>query len=711
MKNYFVNISLIIGALFFVCELSHAAPFELVSADYTASVMIAPDQPDCVRLAVEDLVSDVYKITGRKMKIQVGGKLPDGGCVLVGTQVDANSSGLTECRSLAGKWEAYRVKSREGNLLTICGSDPRGTMFGLYAFIEEYLYVDPMWFWSGVEPEKRAELKWDSVDLAVDTPTFKYRGWFINDEDLLTFWKPGGTRVLPYKLYNNVMHRDSLDAVAEAMVRSRYNLVIPASFIDILNPLEESLVKACARRGLFISMHHQEPLGVSAWTYFNYWNARGKDLKYSYVNQKEEVKEVWRVYAKKWAEYPNVIWQLGLRGKGDRPMWQADPDTPQSDADRGRIISEAMADQVNIIREACSGKPFVMSTTLWAEGAVFYQKGLFEIPKDVIVVFADNSPGYKWQKDFYETKRDPKNSYGVYYHHALIGSGPHLAQAVPPHLTYALMREAVKNGAGEYAIFNVSNVREFVLGIDATAKMTWDLDGFDADKWLDGWVKERFSEKSEEIANAYKIAFNAYQVHEVQKVPFLLDGQVINKGRSSLNRIKECLKKKRIGKGAEKEKIAFGAAAAVHDGPKDAFWASLQDMSPRSLGRRETIKRLAMQKQGFDLSLMHARVAEAALSAGEVRFLKDNLVYPIGLMSNLSGWLGELLTVEEALALGDVAVAVEAMGRAEKLVSEVEPMIDDYCYGKWKDWYKGCVILNVRERIRQTRDVLALIEN
>ncbi len=41
-----------------------------------------------------------------------------------------------------------------------------------------------------------------------------------------------------------------------------------------------------------------------------------------------------RVYAEKWATYQNVIWQLGLRGIADRPMWMADPDVPQSDADR-----------------------------------------------------------------------------------------------------------------------------------------------------------------------------------------------------------------------------------------------------------------------------------------------------------------------------------------------------------------------------------------
>ena len=144
-------------------------------------------------------------------------------------------------------------------------------------FAEQYLKVDPLYFWSGREPAKRDELTWPEVSPTRGSPTFKYRRGFINDEDLLTFWKPGGTCAPPYHFYSNMLHREVLQAVAEALVRCRCNLVIPASFIDILNPAEEALVNVCARRGLFLSMHHREPLGMSAWAYANYWKTRGKD--------------------------------------------------------------------------------------------------------------------------------------------------------------------------------------------------------------------------------------------------------------------------------------------------------------------------------------------------------------------------------------------------------------------------------------------------
>ena len=671
--------------------------FDFVTTERTATIVVAEDEPGFVRLAAEDLASDVQKITGKRPEVVAGGKdLAAGASVWIGTKT-------------GGPWESYRVEAKDGRLV-IEGGDARGTMSGVYAFIETYLKVDPLGFWSGHEPAKRSGLKWNAVSLVSGTPSFKFRGWFINDEDLLTFWKPGGKRELPYKFYSNRMHSETLRAVAEAMVRCRFNLVIPASFIDILNPGEEALVQECARRGLFLSMHHQEPLGVSAWTFFNYWKARGKDLKYSYVSQPEEVREVWRVYAKKWAEYPDVIWQLGLRGKGDRPMWQADDSTPQSDSERGRIISEAMAAQVKILDEVCPRQPRFMSTTLWAEGVVLNRKGLLTLPEGAIVVFADNSPGWKWQPDFYETPRLPKNSYGIYYHHALIGCGPHLAQGVSPHKIYALLQEAVKRGADEYVIFNVSNVREFVLGIGATAAMTWRMTEFEPDAWLNEWVKARFPEQQAEIVNAYKIFFNAYQIHDVQKVPFLLDGQTLAKGAQELGSIRAKMKAGKIGSGTSTEKITYIPEETVVTNQADAFWQGLRDMHPQAFERRVTIKKAAMQAASFELALLHARTAEARLSAGEAVLLRDNLSYPAELMMRLSLWLKQVLLAHERLDLGDVAGCSLMLEEAAEALAGVEPLADAYCHGQWKEWYKGCIILDVPANLERTREVAAQVK-
>ena len=675
---------------------ARAEGFALVTAERAAPIAVAAGEPGFVRLAAEDLASDVQKITGRRPEVIAGGQAPAGACVVIGTKP-------------GGAWESYRAEVRGGRLV-IEGGDARGTMFGVYAFIERCLKVDPLYFWSGREPARRAELRWDSVALESGSPSFKFRGWFINDEDLLTEWKESaGERHIEYQFYNQVVNRDVMRAVVESLVRSRFNLIIPASFIDILNPPEAAIVAECARRGVFVSQHHVEPLGVSAFSYFNYWKARGKDLKYSYFSQPEEVREVWRAYAEKWAAYPNVIWQLGLRGAADRPMWQSDASVPQSDEERGRIISEAMAAQVRILDEVCPGQPRLMSTTLWAEGSVLNQKGLLKIPEGAIAVFADNSPGWKWQRDFYETPRSPKNAYGVYYHHALIGCGPHLAQAVPPNKTFELLRLAQERGAGEYAIFNVSNIREFVLGIGATAEMTWRLNSFDPDAWLEAWVGERFSARQAEIANAYRIYFNAYQLHDLQQVPFLLDGHLFSAGNKGLSEIAKKVREKRDGKGAPAEKMRAPGAGAAQAAAGDAFWDGLSDAMPKPLPRRETVKRLAAEKAGFELALLHARAAQGALPKEEAAVLHDNLVYPCELMRQACAWLEQVLLAAEALDLGDRPACARALDAAEAAFAEIPKRAEGYCSGKWQAWYRGCKKLNVSATMTKTREVAELV--
>jgi hypothetical protein len=679
--------------------------FELVSSKKTNTVLVLESEPECVRWAAADLVKDTKKITGKTLGIvRRAEDAGENSVVLASVNRPASAALLEKIApgygdGLLGKWEAYRVEN-VGSRLVIAGSDERGTMFGLYAFIEKYLGVDPLYVWSSRPPQKRTTLAWDTIQVCSGEPTFRFRGWFINDEDLLTEWKQsGGKRQIDYPYYGQVVNREVMSNVAEALVRSRCNLIIPATFVDILNPPEAALVQECARRGVFVSQHHVEPMGVSAFSYFNYWKQRGKDLKYSYFSHPAEVREVWRAYAQKWAAYPNVIWQLGLRGIADRPMWMADPNTPQSDADRGRLISDAMAAQVTILDEVCPRRPRYLSTTLWAEGSALNQQQLLAIPEGAIIVFADNSPGWKWQPDFYSTLRNPKNTYGVYYHHALIGSGPHLAQVPSPLQTFECLKTAVAKGAGTYAICNVSNLREFVLGIDATAKMTWRMDSFDPDAWLSEWVRARFSKRSDEIVTAYQTYFNAWQIHPAQQVPFLMDGQMFNAGNTVLAGLAQQLKEPNSP--PVRCKTAAAPPAAT-----DAFWSGLSDMHPRSLERSETIKRVGAQKAGLASALQQARTVIASLPEEEAAFLRDNLIYQSAIMVQACAWLEQVELAHEALDRGNRSACTEALANAETAFAQIPVLAEGYCRGPWENWYRGCKKLNVTATLKRTRDVL-----
>ncbi len=349
--------------------------------------------------------------------------------------------------------------------VTIAGSDLLGAVHGVYAFSERALGVDPLWFWKSVEPEAKERLVLETQTWESPPAKFRYRGWFINDEDLLTeFGQSGGPRHIDYPFYAQVIDYAMAERIYEALLRLGGNLIIPASFVDILNPAEAELVRRAAARGLYVSQHHVEPMGVSHFGFENYWRARGAEKKFGYSTDPESVRTVWRAHAQRWYEIAGdrVIWQLGMRGRGDRPIWIDDKNITR--ATGGDFISRAMADQADIVRSVDPRPNPPMTSTLFLEGADLMASGELKFPAGLTVVFADHGPSQEMQSDFHKAPRLPEYRYGFYYHAAFWRRGPHLAPGIDPERMHRVFRELEARGDTEYAIVNVSNVREHVLG-------------------------------------------------------------------------------------------------------------------------------------------------------------------------------------------------------------------------------------------------------
>ncbi|GAB3180632.1 glycosyl hydrolase 115 family protein [Telluribacter humicola] len=661
-----------------------------MSTNQQAVIVLAASEPSCVHLAAADLVQDVQKITGKTLRI-VSSVPTQGTFISISTQNK-------------GAWEMYDVTSRDGNLY-IKGSDERGTMFGIYHFLEEYLRVDPLYFWSDREPEKRTTLSWNRVLLSAGKPTFKYRGWFINDEDLLTEWYPsGGKRNIDYPYYGEVVNPAIMEKVVESLVRCRLNLIIPASFIDIRNPAEAELVKIAARRGVFVSMHHVEPMGVSAFTYFNYWKEKNGDKPlFSFYSNRANLEEVWRVYAREWAEYPNVIWQIGLRGIADRPMWMADPGVPQSDAERGRLISEAMRVQSEIIRQVDTRPQPPVTTTLWAEGSVLNQQGHLVIPKGVTMVFSDNSPGWRMQQDFKDTPRTRDNTYGVYYHHQLWGSGPHLVQIVPPAQTRKVLNEVVKKGDTTYAIMNVSNLREFVYGIATSAAMMNQFSQERAEDVSKKWFADRFGTSAPAVQRVYDTYFGAFALNSKTGTPILMDGQTNSGATSVLHDLRLQLTDPAQYQALQERK---------KQDTEEGRWArtALADMRGEALGVPGTLQQLKKQKQGHQEADRMAKQVLPQLDEASRRFFETNLLTQLTIMLGLENWYESVLEARLALNEGRKEQAQMHLRNALSAFEPIKKAQAQNAAGeKWQHWYRGDKKMNLKAREKLTGEVTALL--
>lgn len=441
-----------------------------------------------VRLAAEDLQKNLRQLSGQEAGFEITDSCFHSRCIRV-------------CTVPTEKVEAYTVCVKE-DCVEITGSDVLGTVYGIYAFATRCLGILPVYRMTDSFPAQTAELDIAPVCFSSQERKVRFRGWFINDEDLLTEFKySGGKRRLEYPFYQDVMDVSVLDMVLETALRLEINLIIPSTLVDIRNPEEEKLVKATTDRGLYISQHHIEPLGVSFFAIENYFKDHGiEGEEVSFLSNRARMEEIWRCYAEKWAVYGDrVVYQLGLRGKGDRPVWHHDPNVPDSDAARGAIIADAIATQHRIIAEALGHENFHSSTTLWMESARLYGLGFMPVPENTVVVFSDIGFSQMYGGDFYNVPRQPGQHYGIYYHVGYWVEGPHLTEGCDLRKMAFSYKEALEHDTLYYSVLNASNVRPLHSSVWYNATLLSDPENIDPDTALTKQLTAIYGDHAEAV--------------------------------------------------------------------------------------------------------------------------------------------------------------------------------------------------------------------
>lgn len=413
-----------------------------------------------VRLAVQDLCSDLESLGFSTIKVSH----PEEADIRIGLGLFPFSF---------SEEYVYRISS-EGVVLS--GFDDLGLLWAIYSFSENELHISPFKEFDGFVPQKVDELLL-SAKLVRGHPASKYRGWFLNDEDLLENFSHKGSRPIQYRFYQKVISPELLGKVLETALRNKINLLIPSSLLNIENPDEKALLDLASSRGLYLSQHHIEPLGLSKLSFEAYAKEHGISPEFSYLKNKEGLLAAWDEYAKKWAAYPRVIFQLGLRGGSDRPVWKEDEGRSYSIEQWGEIISDAMKEQYAILSKYRENP--LTSLTLWMEGASLLEKGSLLPPsKDTILVYADIGISQMFGSDFFLGKKLP-NPAGAYLHLAYWNTGNHLLEGTDPRKVEYCHALSLERGRGEYLIWNVSNVKEFSFSAWLAAKMAFQGDGFD----------------------------------------------------------------------------------------------------------------------------------------------------------------------------------------------------------------------------------------
>jgi Glycosyl hydrolase family 115 len=636
----------------FICASTLAIPWSFASGAVVISpqttVLIGPGEPMALQKAADDLVTDLGKVFGTPVALvhSASDAGPTTICISLRENLAAGVKRATgnevlQMLGVANPWKGSPVRSA----VILTGSDLRGAIYAVYEFSGKFLGVDPLYYWTDRAPERKTTVAVpDGLALQDGPPTFRYRGWFTNDEDLLTGWKPGTADGTGISL-------EVWDKVFEALLRLKGNMIVPGTFIFP----DEPQVKAAGERGLIISQHHIEVLGTNTYRWPD-------DKPYSFSAHPDLLVSAWTQAVKEYAPNQEVIWTLGYRGRHDRPFWADDASAGSTDAERAATIQRAIAKQTEIVSGLQKNPFFLMNA--WMEAVPFLSSGLLKIPAGVTQVWPDNGHG---------VIRDDgriRAGDGVYYHTAMYNSmANQLTEMVPLERIQRELGRAAKAHATEYLLVNTSDIRPVPMTTRAVMELAWNAKPWvdnagQAATYLADWCRQEFGTAAAPLlAQYYRAYFAAPGRYGTGETQTLADNAYHTVSREILLRLIS-------GEKAAPVRSAAGAKDLIEYAA--IYSRAAQEAEPRWQKARETANDAAK------LVLPGSR----DLYAAHVKTQLDIQQYSNHMLLEIARLASEN-SVDRKLARLDSAIAdTKAVHRA----------LDAAEFGKWAGFYRFIVM-------------------
>ncbi|WP_455592230.1 glycosyl hydrolase 115 family protein [Bacteroides sp.] len=487
-KSFLLSLMFVFGSV----ALSHAqvsvsdgtkskTSFPVVTRSKTAIVCYDNADAEVVKKAVSLFVEDVDRVTGKRIQTCTSVPPRSEAVIFVGTlgnnkQIDRLvASGKIDVTAIRGGWEQYLICEVEhpfpnvSKALVIAGSDRRGTAYGLFS-VSEAIGVSPWYWWADAPVAHKSSLSLNVTPFISKSPSVKYRGIFINDED----WglKPWASRNFEPEVGD--IGPKTYAKICELLLRLKANYLCPAmhSCTKAFNHYPGNKLVADSF-GIVMGSVHCEPL------LFN--NASEWDKKtmgeWNYVTNRDGINKVLRKRVHENGNFENV-YTLAMRGIHDAVM--AGNLTLEQQA---RVLEKAFDDQREILSSEI-GKPaeqIPQAFTPYKEVLETYDHGM-NLPDDVTLVWSEDDFGYiKRLSNSTEQKRSGRS--GVYYHVSYWGPPKHYLwiASTPPTLMYEELRKAYDTTADRLWVVNVGDIKPAEYSITLFMDMAYDIDRFSFD--------------------------------------------------------------------------------------------------------------------------------------------------------------------------------------------------------------------------------------
>lgn len=488
--------------------------FTLASPRQTAAILYDASDAAVVKRAAELFAADVEAVTGRRPQV-TSATGETGPAVIVGTVGGSAlirrlaEAGKIDTAPLEGAWERYLIQTVANPLpgirkaLVIAGSDRRGAAYGLFT-LSELIGVSPWYWWADVPVKKHAALHVDAPPTYSQTPSVRYRGIFLNDEDWgLTPW--ASQTFEPER--GNIGPR-TYAKVCELLLRLKANYLAPAMHpvSTSFNQIPENKLVADTF-AIVMGSTHCEPLLLNT---ASEWDTKTMG-PWNYDKNKEGINRVLTQRVRENSPYENV-YTLALRGLHDGAM-----STTLPMHEKVRMLQQALLDQRRILAENIDRpvETVPQAFTPYKEVLEIYSNGL-ELPDDVTIVWPDDNYGYMKRLSGVREQRRTGRS-GVYYHVSYLGV-PHSYlwfSTTPPSLMYEELRKAYDTTADRLWLVNCGDLKGSEMQVSLFLDMAWDIGRFTADnvvtypaRWLAGIFGEAYYDRLEAMTREHlRLAF------------------------------------------------------------------------------------------------------------------------------------------------------------------------------------------------------------
>jgi hypothetical protein len=388
-----------------------AAQFDLVTPENKVTIFYDKKECRLDSIVANLLASDIEHVSGYKPLVSSDISKAHGNIIIIGSigsTLVARLNIPAMAAHLKGKWECYGLETLTApfknvrNALVITGSDFRGTAYGVFD-ISERIGVTPWYWWADATPAKKKGLSLNIPDFISETPSVKFRGIFINDED----WglQPWAAKTLEPETGD--IGPKTYAKVFELLLRLKANLIWPA-----MHPSTKAFyhypgnIQVAEDYQIVVGSSHAEPMLRNN---VGEWNEKTMGA-FNYITNKQKVDDYWESRVKE-SSHINGMYTIGMRGVHDSGI-----EGVKTVAETVPLVERIFTDQRDMLKKYINADITKVPQAFIAYKEVLdvYNAGL-KLPDDVTLVWPDDNYGYIQRLD---NERESKRAggSGVYYH-------------------------------------------------------------------------------------------------------------------------------------------------------------------------------------------------------------------------------------------------------------------------------------------------------